>query len=164
MYFLSILFIVPVIAFAQGPNERVRVPPARNDDAVSAAPFTVNRNRIRVATLANTYPPFANVRSDCVDADPATNKECRGSKRYEGYCVKLMDAIREHLPGKPQYEFDVSQNDFNGVLGLLQRREVDISCAPIVSTQDRVGRAVEFSQPFVNSSISIMMKRPDDSF
>lgn len=48
---------------------------------------------------------------------------------------------------------------WNGVVGELIRHEADIAVAPLTITSQRE-RAIEFSMPFMDIGISIMIKKP----
>lgn len=58
------------------------------------------------------------------------------------------------------YNFYKDPNgSWNGVVGELIRHEADIAVAPLTITSQRE-RAIEFSTPFMDIGISIMIKKP----
>uniref|UniRef100_A0A8D8LQ99 Glutamate receptor 1 n=5 Tax=Cacopsylla melanoneura TaxID=428564 RepID=A0A8D8LQ99_9HEMI len=92
-----------------------------------------------------------------------------GNARYEGYCKDLADLIANKL--KISYEFRVvtdgkygkptkeNAGEWDGMMGALMRREVDMAVAPLTITTERE-RVVDFSKPFMTLGLSIMMKKP----
>jgi len=78
--------------------------------------------------------------------------------------VDLVNAIREQMASQPEVEFVSSHNPIHGkessagVIGQLQRNEVDMSCGRLIVNEGRQN-LIEFSQPFMNTSIGIMMMK-----
>lgn len=160
--------LLPLIIAAQNNEE-----PRRTVVVQSGAGATTRGagHVLRVGALSSAYQPFTSLKSECVDVN--SSEECSGNKRFEGFCVDLLDRIREHLPGHPSYEIHASQQNltgvrqqgdasFDGLIGQAQRREVDLICAPMVANEERA-RAMEFSRPFMRSGLSIMMRKQRDS-
>ncbi|KAI1707238.1 ligated ion channel l-glutamate- and glycine-binding site domain-containing protein [Ditylenchus destructor] len=176
MFLLATLLLVPLLINAQIQDERRGITrvgvdaPAQNRDA--AIPRV--GNRLRVAVLTSAYQPFSRIKSSCEGIDPYSgSEECQANNRFEGFCIDLLDAIRNELPGRFNYEIVPSFDDvygtrmangsFNGIIGSLQRREVDLACTPLVANEERQ-RILEFSQPLMQTSIGILMRqRSDDS-
>ena len=52
-----------------------------------------------------------------------------------------------------------ANGNWNGLVGELVRHEADIAVAPLTISSQRE-RAIEFSMPFMNVGISIMIKKP----
>ncbi|CAG5114538.1 unnamed protein product, partial [Candidula unifasciata] len=85
----------------------------------------------------------------------------------EGYCIDLIEALAR----SEQFEYQVyvskdygdkneTDGTWNGIIGQLINKERDIAVAPLTITEDRE-RVVDFSKPFMNTGISIMIKKPD---
>jgi ABC-type amino acid transport substrate-binding protein len=91
----------------------------------------------------------------------------KGNDKYYGYCVDLTQRLSEML--NFTYELrPVKDNNFgakdangnwNGMVGELVREEADMAVAPLTISSQRE-RAIEFSMPFMNMGISIMIKKP----
>jgi glutamate receptor, ionotropic, invertebrate len=96
-----------------------------------------------------------------------TGKNWTGNERYMGYCVDLAKRIAEMV--NFTYELRVvrdgkfgardANGNWNGMVGELVRNEADIAIAPLTISSQRE-RAIEFSMPFMNIGISIMIKKP----
>lgn len=52
-----------------------------------------------------------------------------------------------------------ANGNWDGIVGELVRGEADIAIAPLTISSQRE-RAIEFSMPFMNMGISIMIKKP----
>ena len=52
-----------------------------------------------------------------------------------------------------------ANGSWNGIIGELVRNEADLSVAPLTITSKRE-IDVDFSHPFIETEISLMMKRP----
>ena len=115
------------------------------------------KRRLVVVSIADE--PFFMVRDDALNHT--------GNDRFVGYCVDLTKRLSEML--NFTYELSlVKDNKFgsrdasgnwNGMVGELVRHEADIAVAPLTITSQRE-RAIEFSMPFMNMGISIMIKKP----
>ncbi|RWS27374.1 glutamate receptor 1-like protein, partial [Leptotrombidium deliense] len=92
-----------------------------------------------------------------------------GNDRFEGYCKDLADLITNNL--KIRYHLKLvndskyggrDQNaaqSWNGMVGELVRQEADMAIAPLTITSARE-RVIDFTKPFMNLGISIMIKKP----
>ncbi|KAK0060625.1 glutamate receptor 3 [Biomphalaria pfeifferi] len=85
----------------------------------------------------------------------------------EGYCIDLIEALaRSELFEYQVYLADdygdknETDGTWNGIIGQLISQERDIAVAPLTITQDRE-RVVDFTKPFMDTGISIMIKKPD---
>ncbi|KAI5700548.1 hypothetical protein M8J75_000369 [Diaphorina citri] len=97
----------------------------------------------------------------------AQDKE--GNDKYEGFCKDLADLLAQRL--KISYKFRLvkdnkygainksNPSEWDGMVGELIRREVDMAIAPLSITSERE-RVVDFSKPFMTLGISIMIKKP----
>ncbi|XP_046575050.1 glutamate receptor-like isoform X1 [Haliotis rubra] len=85
----------------------------------------------------------------------------------EGFCIDLIRLVAK------QANFDFAINiahdygrknettgQWSGMVGELINRTRQIAVAPLTITEDRE-RVVDFSKPFMNTGISIMIKKPD---
>lgn len=72
------------------------------------------------------------------------------------YRIKVISKFKLH--SKNRIKKDANGN-WNGIVGELVRHEADIAIAPLTITSARE-RAIEFSMPFMNIGISIMIKKP----
>ncbi|XP_063414166.1 glutamate receptor 2-like [Mytilus trossulus] len=110
---------------------------------------------------------------------PHTDKRTDGvieidGKLYEGYCIELIQQVKERylIEHKTDFnfkfhfvkdnEFGKCQKDFtwNGMVGELIRNETDLALSSLTITEDRQ-RVVDFTTPFMQMGISIMIKKPD---
>ncbi|KAH9509952.1 hypothetical protein Btru_044705 [Bulinus truncatus] len=85
----------------------------------------------------------------------------------EGYCIDLIEVLARN----EFFEYQVYLTDeygdknetdgtWNGIIGQLINQERDLAVAPLTITQDRE-RVVDFTKPFMDTGISIMIKKPD---
>lgn len=87
--------------------------------------------------------------------------------QVEGFCADLAYAIcREKL--KIPYKFlietaygtEIEKGVWNGMVGALVRRQADLSIASLTINGARE-KAVDFSKPFIDLGISIMIRKPE---
>ncbi|XP_046575056.1 glutamate receptor 1-like [Haliotis rubra] len=122
-------------------------------------PLPANRTRIVTTILVD---PF--VIKDC----PPNGSPCTGNERFQGYCVDLARHVAElvkfdyviELVKDGGYGGRLPNNSWTGMIGELIREEADVAIAPLTITKIRE-RVVDFSKPFMNTGISIMIKIPD---
>ncbi|RUS87244.1 hypothetical protein EGW08_004996 [Elysia chlorotica] len=114
----------------------------------------------RVTTVIE--PPFV-MEVENMNGEPPVS----GRRNLEGYCIDLLDALAR----TEDFEYEITVTDaygdynkssgrWNGLVGQLTRMEKDIAVAPLTITKDRE-RVVDFSKPFMDTGISIMIKKPD---
>lgn len=94
-----------------------------------------------------------------------------GTKRYEGYCIDLIDLIAKNLSFKDvvyeivpddQYgRYDPQTKSWNGLIKRVLDHEVDLAICDLTITYERKS-AVDFSMPFMNLGISIVFIKPED--
>ncbi|CAG2109061.1 unnamed protein product [Medioppia subpectinata] len=91
-----------------------------------------------------------------------------GNDRYMGYIKDLADAIADRLNITYSLRLvkdgyygtrPLSTGRWNGMIGELVANESDIAIAPLTITAQRE-RVVAFSQPFLMTGITVMMKKP----
>ena len=87
--------------------------------------------------------------------------------RVEGYCVDLAYEIcheKLKLPYKflieTKYGNEIDKGVWNGMIGALVNREADLSIATLTINGARE-KAVDFSKPFIDLGISIMIRKPE---
>ncbi|XP_057375759.1 glutamate receptor 1-like isoform X2 [Daphnia carinata] len=100
-------------------------------------------------------------------------EELTGNDRFEGYCKDMMDLIaaklginyelrkvKDHRYGN---ENPNVTGGWDGIIGELVRREADLAVAALTINSGRE-RVVDFSKPFMDLGISIMIKKPVKKF
>ena len=95
-----------------------------------------------------------------------TGKNFTGNDRYIGYCVDLTRRIAEivnftyelRLVADKKFGSRDANGNWDGMVGELVRHEADMAVAPLTISAQRE-RAIEFSMPFMNIGISIMIKK-----
>nr|QRN45440.1 ionotropic glutamate receptor kainate 2-like isoform X4 [Carausius morosus] len=97
------------------------------------------------------------------------NRSASGNDRFEGFSLDLIDAIAKHNHFK-SYEFVIvpdNQNgmyvketgQWNGIMGEVINRRADMGICDLTITYSR-GLVVDFSAPFMNLGISILLTKP----
>ncbi|KAG8194654.1 hypothetical protein JTE90_003126 [Oedothorax gibbosus] len=91
-----------------------------------------------------------------------------GNKRFEGYCIDLLEALAELLTftfeihvvkdGKSG-SFDKDTKTWNGMIGEVVNNEADLAVADVTITTQRM-KGVDFTLPFMQTGISILFKKP----
>ncbi|XP_065316839.1 glutamate receptor 2-like isoform X2 [Gordionus sp. m RMFG-2023] len=117
-------------------------------------------NRTRIITSIFEDPYF-------MTKVPRKGEILRGNDKYEGFCLELADMIAKMVgfdyiirPVKDgKYGAIDENNQWNGVVGELIRQEADLAVAPLTITSARE-RVIDFSKPFMDLGISIMVKKP----
>ncbi|XP_056013013.1 glutamate receptor 2-like [Ostrea edulis] len=87
---------------------------------------------------------------------------------YEGYCVDLIAAVSDLcggfqytiVPNKDSVYGAKENGTWTGMIGELVDGKADLAVAPLTITKQRE-EDVAFSKPFMNSGISIMIKKPE---
>ncbi|KAL5012647.1 hypothetical protein ScPMuIL_011198 [Solemya velum] len=93
---------------------------------------------------------------------------CIEHNRFEGYCVDLMNEVAQIVGLKYRiklvedgiYGVDIGNNTWNGIIGELINGKAHIAVAPLTITSERE-HVVDFSKPFMDLGISIMIKKPE---
>lgn len=114
---------------------------------------------IKVTTLLND--PFV--------MNAKSSKKLEGNDRYEGFVVDMMMEISKILnigfeinlvkDGAYGAMFNVSSNEWSGMIGEVLRGEADIAVADLTINSYRE-QAVDFTYPFMSTGISIIYKKP----
>uniref|UniRef100_A0A061QLI4 Glutamate receptor 1 n=1 Tax=Cupiennius salei TaxID=6928 RepID=A0A061QLI4_CUPSA len=93
-----------------------------------------------------------------------------GNERFEGFCVDLIQEICSRLKcnyvyrlvGDDSYGKRHENGTWNGMIGEVINREVDLAIADLTITHERE-EVVDFTMPFMNLGISILFKKPTKS-
>ncbi|XP_033760750.1 glutamate receptor U1-like [Pecten maximus] len=93
-----------------------------------------------------------------------------GPNGFEGLLIDILNRVSRILDVKFSLNhvgddaFGEKRDDgtWTGMIGELQRNESDIAAGPLTVTADRA-RIVDFSQPFSNTGLRILVKRPDNT-
>lgn len=91
------------------------------------------------------------------------------SDQYEGYVKDLADSLANELNFK--YKIKIVNDSkygavkevngsWSGMIGELVRNEVDMAIAPLTINYARQ-KVIDFTQPFMTTGISMMMKKPE---
>ncbi|XP_063720301.1 glutamate receptor 4-like [Symsagittifera roscoffensis] len=89
-----------------------------------------------------------------------------GIEAFEGFCVDLLREIaaqtnmsyKIHLVRDGKYGASMANGSWNGMVGELIDGTADIALAPLTITSERQ-RVVDFTKPYMDVGVSIMMKR-----
>ncbi|KAL4219833.1 hypothetical protein ACF0H5_020245 [Mactra antiquata] len=118
--------------------------------------YGYNMREFLVSTLP--YPPFVIKNID------------NGTALYEGFCIDLLKELSRILnftyfimepPDGYWGDYDSEDNfTFNGLVGQLQRKEIDITAAPL-SEQPERHQVMDFSYPFFYEYTTVVVKKPD---
>ncbi|XP_015124600.1 glutamate receptor ionotropic, kainate 2 [Diachasma alloeum] len=91
------------------------------------------------------------------------------NKRYEGYAIDLIDELAQLLkftynfelvPGNNYGTEDPESRQWDGLIGRLLRREVDLAICDLTITKARES-AVDFTMPFMDLGISILFAKSE---
>ncbi|XP_014664582.1 PREDICTED: glutamate receptor 4-like [Priapulus caudatus] len=105
-------------------------------------------------------PPYLTVDEEKLTAS--------GNERYTGFCMDLVKRVASKINFKFKVEvvkdgtYGKASGDgtWSGMIGELIRDEADLAVAPLTITSARE-RVIDFSKPFMNLGISIMIKKPE---
>ncbi|ESN96174.1 hypothetical protein HELRODRAFT_67729, partial [Helobdella robusta] len=133
------------------------------DDTPTAAdlkPLAVNRTRI-VTTIIVTAT------STATTSDPSS-QQAIGANKFEGYCAELTATLAQkvgfnyelRLVADEKYGAKTDNGTWNGMVGELTTKVADLAIAPLTISSIRE-RVIDFSKPFMNLGISIMIKKPE---
>ncbi|CAD5211404.1 unnamed protein product [Bursaphelenchus okinawaensis] len=92
--------------------------------------------------------------------------------RYDGFCIDLLKEMSKVL----NFTFEIFEVEdgtygvqdetgrWNGIIGVLQRHEADLSVSAVTITYSRV-KVIDFTLPFMHLGIAILMnnKNPEDA-
>ncbi|CAD5116451.1 DgyrCDS5337 [Dimorphilus gyrociliatus] len=115
-----------------------------------------NKRKLRVATLH--YPPFVKRQLD-------SNGNILS---YTGMCIEMLDALANRLnftydlmePADKTFGIEVNESgEWNGLIGLLQRREVDLVAGALTITHTRED-VVDFTHPYWEEPTVLVIREP----
>ncbi|VDK19511.1 unnamed protein product [Anisakis simplex] len=101
--------------------------------------------------------------------EPFVMKTTSNAIGYEGFCIDLLIEmsrilkfdfkIIEVLDGT--YGIEDETGKWNGLIGVLQRREADLSVSAVTITYSRA-EVIDFTLPFMHLGISILLAKSTD--
>ncbi|XP_064595443.1 glutamate receptor ionotropic, delta-1-like [Liolophura sinensis] len=88
---------------------------------------------------------------------------------YDGFCVDILNELALQLnfryrlvePLDSQWGSQEKNGSFNGIVGMVNRKELDFGIGPFGITAERE-RGIDFTTPFMEDGIGIVMKRPTE--
>nr|CDJ91574.1 Glutamate receptor and Ionotropic glutamate receptor domain containing protein [Haemonchus contortus] len=91
------------------------------------------------------------------------------ANEYEGFCIDLLKEMAAILKFNytiievqdGSYGIEDESGRWNGIIGVLQRHEADVSISALTITYSRV-EVVDFTLPFMHLGISILLARAND--
>ncbi|KAK6194497.1 hypothetical protein SNE40_000122 [Patella caerulea] len=89
-------------------------------------------------------------------------------KQYQGIIIDILDEMSKYsnftydivTPDDKNYGSEHLPGQWNGMIGDLVHKNLDIAAAPLTITSRRA-KVVDFSHPFINAGLSILYKPPD---
>jgi ABC-type amino acid transport substrate-binding protein len=126
-----------------------------DSESVDNTTLLVDVNKTRIITTILSAPYVMEVEG--------------GTEPFEGYCVDLAKKICHdylhvdyeiRLVKDQVYGEKMANGTWSGMVGELTRREADIAIAPLTISSMRE-RVIDFSKPFMQLGISIMIKKPE---
>ncbi|CAF1192912.1 unnamed protein product [Adineta ricciae] len=126
-----------------------------------------NRTRLIVTILDEPFMMLKKSRNDTLTIKNIERGTILDPSMVEGFCVDLAYAIcheKLQLPYKflieTKYGNEVQKGVWNGMIGALVNRDADLSIASLTINGARE-KAVDFSKPFIDLGISIMIRKPE---
>lgn len=126
--------------------------------------------RINITTIAEE--PYVMIRPE-YDAEVQKLRDngtrvC-GTHYFKGFCIDLAQKVAEKinltydicLVQDGMYGAELPNKSWDGMIGELLEKKAQMAVAPITITSDRE-KVVDFTKPFLNLGISIMIKKPAD--
>ncbi|XP_012061138.1 PREDICTED: glutamate receptor ionotropic, kainate 2-like [Atta cephalotes] len=102
--------------------------------------------------------------------DGSTRGVLIGQKRYEGYCIDLINKIEKFLHFKgvvfeivadnKQGNYDPQTKTWNGLISSILNHEADLAISDLMMTSHRK-TVVDFSVPFMSTGTSIVFSKPE---
>lgn len=126
--------------------------------------------KINITTIAEE--PYAMIKpeySDEVKKLRDNGSRVCGTHYFLGFCIDLAQKVAEKinmtydicLVQDGMYGAELADKSWNGMIGELLEKKVQMAVAPITITSDRE-KVVDFTKPFLNLGISIIIKKPVD--
>ncbi|WAR00595.1 GRIA2-like protein, partial [Mya arenaria] len=119
-----------------------------------------NNGTLIITTIIN--PPFVQA-SRLEKGRPAV-----GEERFEGFCIDMIKVIAQKVNFNytirevldREYGSKLNDGSWDGMVGEIIREEADIALASLTISSKRE-EVVYFTKPYMNTGISIMIKRPE---
>ncbi|XP_060070631.1 glutamate receptor ionotropic, kainate 1-like [Ylistrum balloti] len=114
--------------------------------------FGFNGRKLLVST--NTWYPFVS----------------KHNETFSGFCIDMLDHLaislnftyRLTMPADGAWGMEFENGSFNGLVGQMQRNEVDLTVAPM-SIQTNREAVMDFSYPYYFEPTIMLLKKPDPS-
>jgi ABC-type amino acid transport substrate-binding protein len=126
-----------------------------------------NRTRLIVTIFDEPFMMLKKNRNDTLTEKSIPRGTILDPSRVEGFCVDLAYEIchnRLNISYKflieTKYGNEIEKGVWNGMIGALVNREADLSIASLTINGARE-KAVDFSKPFIDLGISIMIRKPE---
>uniref|UniRef100_A0A4W4HI45 Glutamate receptor n=1 Tax=Electrophorus electricus TaxID=8005 RepID=A0A4W4HI45_ELEEL len=99
-----------------------------------------------------------------------SDKALVGNDRFEGFCTDLLKELASilgfayeiRLVPDGKYGFQDDKGQWNGIIRELMEHRADLAVAPLTITFARE-KVIDFSKPFMNTGISILYHRPNNT-
>ncbi|KAI5106339.1 glutamate receptor ionotropic, kainate 3, partial [Silurus meridionalis] len=99
-----------------------------------------------------------------------SDKALVGNDRFEGFCIDLLKELAGilgfsyeiRLVPDGKYGFQDDKGQWNGIIRELMEHRADLAVAPLTITFVRE-KVIDFSKPFLNTGISILYRRPNNT-
>ncbi|CAF3400817.1 unnamed protein product [Rotaria sp. Silwood1] len=126
-----------------------------------------NHTRLIVTIFDEPFMMLKKIPNDTLTERNIPRGTILDPSRVEGFCVDLAYAVchdRLKLPYKflieTKYGKEVEKGVWDGMIGALVNREADLAIASLTINGERE-KAVDFSKPFIDLGISIMISKPE---
>lgn len=126
-----------------------------------------NRTRLIVTIFDEPFMMLRKTANDTATEGTVPRGTILDPSRVEGYCADLAYAIcheRLKLPYKfvieTKYGKETEPGVWDGMIGALVNRDADVAIASLTINGERE-KAVDFSKPFIDLGISIMIRKPE---
>ena len=126
-----------------------------------------NRTRLIVTIFDEPFMMLKKNRNDTLTEKTIPPGTILDPSMVEGFCVDLASEICEkklELPYKflieTKYGNEIAKGVWDGMVGALVNRDADLSIASLTINGARE-KAVDFSKPFIDLGISIMIRKPE---
>ena len=126
-----------------------------------------NRTRLIVTIFDEPFMMLKKNRNDSLTEKSVPPGTIMDPSLVEGFCADLAYAIC-HNKLKVPYKFlietkygnEIEKSVWDGMVGALVNRDADLSIASLTISGARE-KAVDFSKPFIDLGISIMIRKPE---
>ena len=126
-----------------------------------------NRTRLIVTILDEPFVMLKKNRNQTVAETSVPRGTILDPSAVEGFCVDLAREICQEKLQFPykflietKYGTEIEKGVWDGMVGALVNRDADLSIATLTINGARE-KAVDFSKPFIDLGISIMIRKPE---